>query len=154
VRANDRHARSQRDGDASPAEPGRPPVPRARDVRHGAQRGTVGDPRVPFARGRGVRPRPGALAVTVSDGLRVRSLPAVDGASANFQPLLPVGTQLEVLEGPVDGSGYTWIHVAPVGVTLDGGVTDGWVAIADHDGTPGVEAQAAPLAGLSVGRRR
>ena len=39
-----------------------------------------------------------------------------------YQPLLPVGTQLQVLDGPVEGSGYQWVRVAPVGVTLDGGV--------------------------------
>jgi serpin B len=89
---------------------------------------------------------PGALAVTVSDRLRVRSRPEVSDASVRYAPLLPAGTQLEVLEGPVEGSGYLWVRVAPVDVNLDGGVDDGWVAIADHDGTPWVEASAAPLA--------
>ena len=93
---------------------------------------------------------PGALAVTVSDRLRVRSQPVVDDASLKYQPLLPAGTQLQVLDGPVEGSGYQWVRVAPVGVTLDGGVGDGWVAIADHDGTPWIELSAAPLAGLNV----
>jgi serpin B len=89
---------------------------------------------------------PGGLAVTVSDRLRVRSKPEVADDSARYEPLLPTGTQLQVLEGPVEGSGYQWVRVAPVDVQLDGGVTDGWVAIADHDGTPWVEASAAPLA--------
>ena len=93
---------------------------------------------------------PGALAVTVSDRLRVRSKPEVDAASVKYQPVLPVGTQLQVLDGPVEGSGYQWVRVAPVGVTLDGGVADGWVAIADHDGTPWIELSEAPLAGLNV----
>ncbi len=62
----------------------------------------------------------------------------------------PLGTQLQVLDGPVDGSGYQWVRVAPVGVTLDGGVADGWVAIADHDGTPWIQLSEAPLAGLNV----
>ena len=62
----------------------------------------------------------------------------------------PSGTQLQVLEGPVEGSGYQWVRVAPVGVTLDDGVADGWVAIADHDGTPWIELSEAPLAGLNV----
>jgi serpin B len=93
---------------------------------------------------------PGALAVTVSDRLRVRSQPRVADDSIRYQPVLPVGTELEVIGGPVEASGYTWVHVAPVGVTLDDGATDGWVAIADHDGTPWVEASAAPLAGLAV----
>ena len=93
---------------------------------------------------------PGALAVTVSDRLRVRSKPLVDDASIKYQPVLPVGTELQVIEGPVEGSGYQWVRVAPVDVTLDGGVSDGWVAIADHDGTPWVAVSDAPLAGLAV----
>jgi len=64
--------------------------------------------------------------------------------------VLPVGTQLQVIDGPVEGSGYQWVRVAPVDVTLDGGVADGWVAIADHDGTPWVSVSAAPLDGLNV----
>ena len=93
---------------------------------------------------------PGALAVTVSDRLRVRSAPRVADDSIRYAPVLPVGTELEVIEGPVEASGYTWVHVRPVGITLDDGATDGWVAIADHDGTPWVEESAAPLAGLAV----
>ena len=86
----------------------------------------------------------------MSDRLRVRSKPQVDAASIKYQPVLPVGTQLQVLDGPVAGSGYQWVRVAPVGVTLDGGVADGWVAIADHDGTPWIGLSEAPLAGLNV----
>lgn len=93
---------------------------------------------------------PGSLAITVSDRLRVRSQPLVDDASIKYEPVLPVGTALQVLEGPVEGSGYQWIHVAPVDVTLDGGVADGWVAVADHDGTPWIAVSDAPLAGLAV----
>ena len=81
---------------------------------------------------------PGALAVTVTDDLRVRSQPRVAEASLKFAPLLPTGTQLTVIGGPVEGSGYSWLEVAPVGFELRGGVDSGWVAIADHDGTPWV----------------
>ena len=81
---------------------------------------------------------PGSMAVTVSDGLRVRSEPRVAGDSIKHTPLLPQGTQLIVLGGPVDASGYTWVEVAPVGFALRGGVDSGWVATADHDGTPWV----------------
>jgi serpin B len=93
---------------------------------------------------------PGVLAVTVSDRLRVRSKPIVDDSSALLTPVLPVGTQLQVLDGPVDASGYAWVRVAPVGLTLDKGVADGWVAVADHDGTPWVALAQAPLAGLKI----
>ena len=65
---------------------------------------------------------PGALAVTVSDRLRVRSKPLVDASSALFTPVLPVGTQLQVIDGPTPGSGYDWVRVTPVGLTLDKGV--------------------------------
>ena len=43
---------------------------------------------------------PGALAVTVADRLRVRSEPRVADDSIRYQPVLPVGTELEVIEGP------------------------------------------------------
>ncbi|HEU4671583.1 MAG TPA: serpin family protein [Candidatus Limnocylindrales bacterium] len=72
--------------------------------------------------------------------------------SARYEPLLPVGTELLVVDGPVQASGYTWWRVAPTAVTLDGGVGDGWVAIADHDGTPWVSLQSAPVAGLEIVR--
>lgn len=81
------------------------------------------------------RLQPGALAVTVSDRLRVRSLPEVSAASIKYRPLLPAGTSLVVTGGPVSASGYTWFRVLPIGVALDGGVDEGWVAAGDHDGT-------------------
>jgi serine protease inhibitor len=82
---------------------------------------------------------PGALAVTVSGDLRVRSQPRVANDSIKLAPLLPKGTQLVVLGGPVTASGYTWVEVAPIGFELKGGVDSGWVAVADHDGTRWVE---------------
>jgi serpin B len=100
---------------------------------------------------------PGALAVTVSDGLRVRSEPGVKAASLKYTPLLPIGTPLVVAAGPVKASGYTWFRVAPVGVKLSGGADQGWVAVADHDGTPWVALADDPtpgfkLAAATVGR--
>ncbi|MEI7744976.1 MAG: serpin family protein [Chloroflexota bacterium] len=83
---------------------------------------------------------PGSLAVTVSDRLRVRSQPRVADDSAKLAPVLPTGTPLLVIGGPVEDSGYTWYHVAPQGITLTGGGQDGWVAAADHDGTPWIAA--------------
>ncbi len=94
----------------------------------------------------------GSMAVTVSDRLRVRSQPRVSGDSVKYEPLLPTGTQLLVIEGPVQASGYDWYHVAPVAITLTGGVADGWVAAADRDGTPWVTLAADPLAGLEFAR--
>jgi serpin B len=95
---------------------------------------------------------PGALAITVSDRVRVRSLPRVADESEKHTPLLPLGTELLVLEGPVIDSGYTWYRVAPTSLTLDGGVADGWVAAGDHDGTPWVALADAPLAGVEFAR--
>lgn len=90
---------------------------------------------------------PGALAITVTDDLRVRSQPRVAEESLKFAPLLPKGTRLSVIGGPVEGSGYSWIEVAPIGFALRGGVDSGWVAIADHDGAAWV----APAADTTPG---
>lgn len=84
-------------------------------------------PRPPF--------QPEAMVITVSDDLRVRSKPRVSADSVKYQPLLPVGTVLEVLAGPVAASGYWWYRVRlDEGSTLRDGITTGWVAAADHDG--------------------
>ena len=80
----------------------------------------------------------GMLAVTVVDGVRVRSQPRVADTSRKYQPVLPSGTSLLVAGGPVVASGYTWIEVSVLSATLEGGVDTGWVAVADHDGTPWV----------------
>ncbi len=95
---------------------------------------------------------PGSAAITVSDRLRVRSQPRVSDDSARYEPLLPTGTELLVIEGPVRASGYDWYRVAPLSLTLSGGVNEGWVAIADHDGTPWVASAGDPLAGLEFAR--
>ena len=92
------------------------------------------------------------MAITVSDHVRVRSLPRVADESKKYNPLLPLGTELLVLEGPVLDSGYTWYRVSPTSFTLDGGVADGWVAVSDHDGTPWVALAEAPLAGVEFAR--
>ncbi len=93
---------------------------------------------------------PGSLAVTVSDRLVVRSKPRVSADSVQYKPLLPTGTELLVVDGPVEASGYTWYRVAPTSVTLDGGPVDGWVAIAARDGTPWVALAEGALAGLEI----
>lgn len=77
---------------------------------------------------------PEAIVVTVSDDLRVRSKPRVSADSVKYQPLLAIGTVLEVLAGPVAASGYWWYRMRLVDAPLRGGITTGWVAAADHDG--------------------
>jgi hypothetical protein len=78
----------------------------------------------------------GDWAVTVSDDLRVRSLPFVGADSVKYEPLLPEGTELYVVDGPVLGSGFWWYLVEPDALAIEDGYSAGWVASADHDGTP------------------
>ncbi len=78
----------------------------------------------------------GAVVKTVSGDLRARSQPRVSDDSIKYTPLLPLGTQLQVIGGPVEASGYTWYQVEPLDFSLAEGVTRVWVAAADHDGTP------------------
>jgi hypothetical protein len=59
-----------------------------------------------------VDPLLNTVVVTVSDGIRVRSEPRVSDDSIKYEPVLPLGTELTVLEGPVSASGYTWYQVA------------------------------------------
>jgi serine protease inhibitor len=93
---------------------------------------------------------PGMLAVTVSDGLRVRSAPRVADDSLKYRPVLPVGTQLVVAAGPVNASGFDWYRVAPIGVKLSDNADQGWVAVADHDGTPWVAPAKDPTPGFEL----
>ncbi|MBA2634423.1 MAG: hypothetical protein H0U86_15725 [Chloroflexi bacterium] len=72
--------------------------------------------------------------VTVSDELRVRSQPRVSEDSIKYDPVLPLGTELLVLDGPVIGSGYTWYKVDPVAFAGLTGPGYGWVAMAGKDG--------------------
>ncbi|HET7494484.1 MAG TPA: zf-HC2 domain-containing protein [Candidatus Limnocylindrales bacterium] len=85
---------------------------------------------------------PSTAAVTVSDRLRVRSLPEVSDASIRFEPLLPLGTRLVVIDGPVLGSDYSWFRViVPVpssGTTVRRWLV-GWVAAGGKDGEPWIK---------------
>ncbi|HEV8281511.1 MAG TPA: hypothetical protein VGQ02_06610 [Candidatus Limnocylindrales bacterium] len=73
---------------------------------------------------------------TVSDRLRVRSLPEISEASIKYEPLLPLGTQVEVLDGPVLADGYVWYHIiAPINdPNITARFLTGWVAAAGKDG--------------------
>ncbi len=112
-------------------------------------------PSAPPADGTGLLP--GTLAVTVTGNLRVRSEPRVADDSVKFVPTLGEGTELVVIAGRVSASGYSWVKVAPIGVDLKGGsgkgavaVDQGWVAIADHDGTPWVGLAKDPTPGYEL----
>jgi hypothetical protein len=74
---------------------------------------------------------PDSIAVVVEGPLLIRSRPSVSVGSRK-QGLLGTGERLFVIEGPERGSDYDWYFVMPV---EDYGEF-GWVAAADHDGTP------------------
>ncbi|MEA2609306.1 MAG: hypothetical protein QOJ75_1549, partial [Chloroflexota bacterium] len=100
-----------------------------------------------------VDPFLGSTVVTVSDNLRVRSAPGISDESRKYEPLLPLGTQLRVMGGPVSASDYVWYDVAPVGFPLLDAynrVDHGWVAMADHDGQPWLALAAPTIAGLEL----
>ena len=86
----------------------------------------------------------GETVVTVSGNLVVRSEPRVSDDSSMYQPWLPLGTELTVLDGPVNGSGYTWYKVAPVSFAGLSGPGYGWVAMASKDGDPWIALAAGP----------
>jgi len=86
------------------------------------------------------------VVVTVSDRLRVRSEPRVSDDSIRYEPVLPLGTELTVLDGPVSASGYTWYKVAPVSFGGLEGPGYGWVALAGTDGEPWIALAQSPTA--------
>jgi len=94
----------------------------------------------------------GQLVVTVSDRLRIRSQPWVGEDSIKYEPLLPIYTELRVLDGPVTGSGYVWYQVEPVGFSLYDGPGYGWAAVAGKDGEPWVTLADAPIAGIELAK--
>jgi serpin B len=93
---------------------------------------------------------PGVLAVTVTDDLRIRSAPGVGDDSIRHTPLLPIGTELVVTGGPILADDYPWYRVAPTSFTLDDGITEGWVAVADDDETPWVAPAKDPTPGFEL----
>jgi hypothetical protein len=77
----------------------------------------------------------GSTLEVVVSGLRVRTEPTVDDSkSAKLEPLLGLGVQLQVLDGPVTADDYDWYLVQAVGWPHRG-----WVAAADHDGEAWIE---------------
>jgi hypothetical protein len=118
--------------------------------------------------------KPGQIAiVTATEGLRMRTMPSVDGGSDRYAPLLPEDTDLYVISGPTHGSGYDWYEVSPItfrirGIvewpnTIVGPGSTGYVAAASREGEPWLahgtaSCPAAPpdvltLAGLTTGAR-
>jgi len=72
----------------------------------------------------------GGLAVVTLDGdnLRVRSAPGTGSDSRRLKPVLPAGTRMLVVRGPVEADGYDWWEIQ-----TDSEVVDlfGWVAAGD-----------------------
>ncbi len=93
-----------------------------------------------------------AVVVTVSDRLRVRSEPRVSDDSIMYEPVLPLGTKLTVLDGPVRASGYVWYKVAPVSFVGLDGPGYGWVALAGKDGEPWIALAESPIAGIELAK--
>jgi hypothetical protein len=86
--------------------------------------------------------RSGVPAVTVSDRLRVRSLPEISDASIRYDPLIRLGSRLWVVDGPALADGYAWYQVV-VPIPGSGGTVSrwhsGWVAAAGLDGERWIE---------------
>jgi hypothetical protein len=74
--------------------------------------------------------KPGAVVETLVPDVRVRAKPRVTD-SYKYEPLLPSGTKLYVVDGPVAASGYDWLWVAQLTSTS---LPSGWVAAAGRDG--------------------
>lgn len=116
----------------------------------------------------------GQIAVVVAtDGVRMRTKPSAGSDSGRFAPLLPMGTDVYVIGGPSQGSGYQWYQISPITwhptgllgspeVHPDPGSV-GWVAGAGRDGEawlahgtadcPERPADVSALASTTVGAR-
>jgi hypothetical protein len=73
------------------------------------------------------------------DGLRVRSRPGTGSDSDPYEPLLPLGTRMYVLDGPVLASGHPWYDVVPLASRP---LPSGWIAGAGEDGEPWIAVDA------------
>jgi hypothetical protein len=73
------------------------------------------------------------------DGLRVRSKPGTGSDSYPEEPLLPLGTQMYVLDGPVWASRHPWYEVVAISSRQ---LPSGWIASAEEDGEPWVAVDA------------
>ncbi len=74
--------------------------------------------------------RPGVLAAVTLDGdnLRVRAVPGVSDPATRLKPLLPAGTRMLIVDGPVTLDGLDWYEVQTDGELID---LFGWVAAGD-----------------------
>ena len=98
-------------------------------------------PQTPTTRSTPGPDRIGMLGSVLVDALRVRSKPGISDDSIMYEPLLKQGTRFGYIDGPVAASGYQW-YLVDLGADspLRDGVTQGWVAAGDRDGTPWIDA--------------
>jgi len=75
--------------------------------------------------------------VVATDGLRVRSLPTVDGRSERLEPLIREGTRAYITDGPTIADGYAWYQAQPYGE--ERASPFGWIAAGSRDGEPWIE---------------
>jgi hypothetical protein len=79
-------------------------------------------------------PMSNAAGVTVTDELRIRSEPGLNGERYE---LLPTGTPVWVIDGPVIASDYEWFQVVAPSIDVGDGVPRvGWVAASEHGAEP------------------
>jgi hypothetical protein len=92
-----------------------------------------------------------SFALTVTEGLRMRTEPRVSADSVKLEPLLWDGAFVFVIAGPVRASGYDWFLIHPLGevdlATHPDPPALGWVAGADKDGEPWLASTPAPCDG-------
>jgi hypothetical protein len=120
-------------GDEESSAPSSSPAPGSSD--------SAGDP--PALPGLGTPFAADTLAEVVSPRLRIRSEPRVAADSIKYEPLLDVGDRLFILDGPVVASDYEWYQVVAWRPdNLYATWPTGWVARADHDGSPWVRSSA------------
>ena len=82
-------------------------------------------------------PMSNAAGITVTDDLRVRSDPGLTGERYE---LLPTGTRVWVIDGPVVAADYEWFQVVAPSIDVGDGVPRvGWVAASDHGAEPWLE---------------
>jgi serpin B len=91
------------------------------------------------------------MVVTTVDDVFMRAEPRIAQDSAAYAPLLPAGTELEIMEGPATAGGYVWYRARPTNVTMIEGPGSGWVAVGRPDGlwiTPAT----ASISGIELAR--
>lgn len=120
-------------GDLASPVPASSEAPSSTDVAPGVDTGFV--PGAPLVAD--------TLAEVVSDRVRIRSEPRIAEDSIKYEPLLDVGDQLLILDGPVIANDYEWYLISAFGFGDEfESWPVGWVARGDHDGTPWIRARA------------